>query len=98
MKRLFFTAAAAALLCSCGKEPVCEHTPSSDTQGAAVTLSFDAGSSRTKSFFDPTAAAESWEKSLSSVCVLVFGADGRLLVQRNFTLSLIHISEPTRRS
>ena len=95
MKTLFFTAAAAALLCSCGKEPVCEHTPAPDTQGAAVTLSFDAGSSRTKSFFDPTAAAESWEKSLSSVCVLVFGADGRLLVQRNFTDSELSAKKAT---
>lgn len=95
MKNLFFTAAAAALLCSCGKEPVCEHTPAHDTQGAAVTLSFDAGSSRTKSFFDPTATAESWEKSLSSVCVLVFGADGRLLVQRNFTDSELSAKKAT---
>lgn len=95
MKRLFFTAAAAALLCSCGKESVCEHTPAHDTQGAAVTLSFDAGSSRTKSFFDPTATAESWEKSLSSVCVLVFGADGRLLVQRNFTYSELSAKKAT---
>ena len=38
MKTLFFTAAAAALLCSCDKEPVCEHTPAPDTQGPSVTL------------------------------------------------------------
>ena len=49
--------------------------------------------SPTKAFFDPTATAESWEKSLSSVSVLVFGTDGQLLVQRNFTDSELSLKK-----
>lgn len=91
MKRLFFTAAAAALLCSCGKDsfqsPDPEYPASDHT--SAVVLSFGEAKTQdaTKTFFDPTATAEAWEKSLTSVSALVFSTDGKLLVQRDFTAS-----------
>ena len=84
---LMLVAAAAALFASCDKN----DSPTTPVQpgmpdAAAVTITLaEAPGDETRAFFDTTAAAETWEKSLSSVCVLVFGADGRLLVQRNFT-------------
>lgn len=96
MKNLFLMAAAiTTLFCSCNKESICELTSASDTKSPAVTLSFDGEISPTKAFFDPTATAESWEKSLSSVSVLVFGTDGQLLVQRNFTDSELSLKKAT---
>ena len=99
MKTLFFTAAAAALLCSCDKDnfqtvepegPVTENT-------SAVVLSFGEAKTQdaTKTIFDPTATAEAWEKSLTSVSALVFNADGGLLVQRDFTPSELSAKKAT---
>ena len=84
-------AAAAALLCSCGKDSFqCPdpESPASD-HTSAVVLSFGEAKTQdaTKTFFDPTATAEAWEKSLTSVSALVFSTDGKLLVQRDFTAS-----------
>lgn len=89
MKRLLFTAIAALALFSCSKESPNDPQVFPSESGKFVTLSFKNEETQTKAFFDPAATAESWEKSLSSVCVLVFKADGNLLVQRNFTPSEI---------
>ena len=89
MKRLFFTAISALALFSCSKESPNDPQVFPSESGKFVTLSFKNEETQTKAFFDPVATAESWEKSLSSVCVLVFKADGNLLVQRNFTPSEI---------
>ena len=100
MKRLFFTAAAAALLCSCGKDsfqsPDPEYPASDHT--SAVVLSFGEAKTQdaTKTFFDPTATAEAWEKSLTSVSALVFSTDGKLLVQRDFTPSEVSLVRHTQ--
>lgn len=86
MKRLLLTAISAMALFSCTKEsPDDLQALPSDAENL-VTLSFK-NEENTKAFFDPAATAESWEKNLTSVSVLVFTADGNLLVQRNFTPS-----------
>lgn len=52
-----------------------------------VTVSFVAepNSAQTRAFFDASATTETWEKSLSSLTVFCFNADGSLLLRRNFT-------------
>ena len=52
--------------------------------GAAVCLTFtDAPASRAS--LNSTAAAETWEKSLTSLTVYVFNSQGNLVAQRSFT-------------
>lgn len=87
MRKLFFVPILAlSLICSCGKiDPSVPDVPGTPATEPLVSLSF--GAETTKSFFDPTATAETWEKSLSSIDVLVFSADGNLIVQRKFNAS-----------
>lgn len=86
MKKVLILAAMAAMtMISCSKEE--DSFYSNQTQpvnGTAVCLTFaDTPSSR--AFFGSTAAAETWEKTLSSLTVYIFGQKGDLITQRAFT-------------
>ena len=61
-------------------------SPAAPTGGASVTLTLTDGDG-TRTFFDDKAAAETWEKSLSSLAVYAFDKSGALLVHRDFTPS-----------
>lgn len=84
MKNLILAAAVAlGLLVSCNKEDNELFTP--DTDGSRVCITLTESSADTRAFFDTTAAAEAWEKSLSSLTVFAFDNSGRLLVRRDFS-------------
>ncbi|MFQ8806374.1 MAG: fimbrial protein [Alistipes indistinctus] len=88
MKKLLFIPLALALLSSCEKiTSDATEQPVDPESGPKIHLSFVAEQPTVKTFFDPTATAEAWEKTLSSVDALVFNAEGRLLVHRKFTVS-----------
>lgn len=86
MKNHLFAAVAtaAALFTACNKEsePIVP-TPMDGTR-ICITL---AEAVDTRAFFDATATAETWEKSLSSLAVFAFDNAGSLIVRRDFTAS-----------
>lgn len=87
MKNLFLAATAAlGLLVSCNKdnEPIVPTPVDIDGSNVCITLADDAS---TRAFFDATASAEAWEKSLSSLSVFAFDNGGTLIVRRDFTAS-----------
>lgn len=89
MKKFFFIAAAmaAAFVASCDKNPeiYAETTrPDVPVQGSQVCIVL-AEEPCTRAFFDSTAAAETWEKTLSALSVFVFDASGNLILRRDFT-------------
>ena len=85
MKKTFVAALAALALVSCSKEETVTYgTNGEPLDGAAVCLTFtDAPASRAS--LNSTAAAETWEKSLTSLTVYVFNSQGNLVAQRSFT-------------
>lgn len=87
MKNLFLAAAAAlGLLVSCNKDndPILPNPV--DTDGARVSVALtESNDAPTRAFFDTTATAEAWEKSLSSLSVFAFDNAGSLIVRRDFT-------------
>lgn len=83
MKKILFAAMAALALYSCDKEAE-PMNPVPD--GALVSLTFT-DESPTRAFFDNAATAEAWEKSLTSLSVYVFNAQGDLVTLRDFTAS-----------
>jgi len=84
MKKLFLAATVAlGLLVSCNKE---ESEIRATSKGAVVTVSFTDEEPTTRVFFGATAAAEAWEKTLSSFIVFAFDTDSdHLILRRNFT-------------
>ena len=69
MKKLFLAAGAAlALLASCNKETeMINPAPEARPDGASVTITLSAGDdTQTRAFFDATATAEAWEKTLGT--------------------------------
>ena len=90
MKKLFLAAGAAlALLASCNKETeMINPAPEAHPDGASVTITLSSGDeAQTRAFFDATATAEAWEKSLSSLSVFAFDNSGALIIRRDFTSS-----------
>ena len=90
MKKLFLAAGAAlALLASCNKETeMMNPAPEARPDGASVTITLSSGDdAQTRAFFDATATAEAWEKSLSSLSVFAFDNSGALIIRRDFTSS-----------
>lgn len=83
MKKTFVAALAALALVSCSKEETVTYgTNGEPLDGAAVCLTFtDAPASRAS--LNSTAAAETWEKSLTSLTVYVFNSQGNLVAQRS---------------
>lgn len=87
MKKLFLAATVAlGLLVSCNKdnELVIPTPVDADGSRICITLADDAS---TRAFFDATASAEAWEKTLSSLSVFAFDDAGTLIVRRDFTTS-----------
>jgi len=86
---LFAVAALAALtFASCDKDNEQPSPTPVDTDGTCVRITLcEAEGGDTRTFFDTTAAAEAWEKTLTSLCVLAFDDAGSLLVRRDFTSS-----------
>ena len=88
MKKHIFAAVAvaAALFTACNKDNESIVPTPIDTDGSnvCITLADDAS---TRAFFDATATAEAWEKSLSSLSVFAFDNGGSLIVRRDFTAS-----------
>ena len=86
MKKHLFAAVAmaAALFTACNKdnEPIAPTPVDTDGSNVCITLT-DAVD--TRAFFDRTATAEAWEKSLSSLSVFAFDNAGSLIVRRDFT-------------
>lgn len=88
MKKILFAAFAALSMIACNKDdattiiPDIDHTP----DGAIVAMRFT-DETPTRAFFAEAAAAEAWEKSLSSLSVYVFNAKGDLITLRDFTAS-----------
>ena len=72
MKKMFIAALTALALYSCDKDEPATGTPDPkpDTHGATVTMTFT-DETPTRAFFAEAAAAEAWEKSLSSLSVYV---------------------------
>lgn len=88
MKKHLFAAVAmaSALFTACDKDndPILPHP--ADTEGARVSVTLtESEDAHTRAFFDTTATAEAWEKSLSSLSVFAFDNAGSLIVRRDFT-------------
>ena len=88
MKKILFAAFAALSMIACNKDDATTVIPDIDNtlNGAIVAMRFT-DETPTRAFFAEAAAAEAWEKSLSSLSVYVFNAKGDLIVLRNFTAS-----------
>lgn len=88
MKNHIFAAVAmaAALFTACNKdnEPIAPNPADTDGTRICITL---AEAADTRAFFDATATAEAWEKSLSSLSVFAFDDAGALILRRDFTVS-----------
>ena len=88
MKKIIFSAVslAAVMLASCSKnsDTVTPAIPISGTPQVCITLA-DNTDADTRAFFDDTAAAEAWEKSLSAFTVFAFDtASDHLILRRGF--------------
>jgi len=79
-------ATAVVIATSCQKKEAEISEIYKETPSVTVTFS---DSDHTKAFFDNTATAETFEKGLSSLSILVFDEDENLIVRRNFTESEI---------
>ncbi len=85
--------AAAISVVSCSKDKDTADLIS-PVEGSIVTISLTDGDS-TRAFFDATAAAESWEKSVSSATIFAFDDAGALLLRRGFSSSELTNSSAT---
>lgn len=74
---------------ACDKDSENVNPPHPETaDGTRVTLTLDGvDGTDTRAFFDSTAAAEAWEKSLSSLSIFTFDNSGSLIIRRDFTAS-----------
>ena len=77
MKKILFAAFAALSMIACNKDDATTVIPDIDNtlNGAIVAMRFT-DETPTRAFFAEAAAAEAWEKSLSSLSVYVFNAKG----------------------
>ena len=88
MKKILFAATAlfATLFASCDKETeTINPMQPAIADGAQVTITLSGADPHTRAFFDASASAESWEKSLSSLSVFAFDNGGALIIRRDFT-------------
>ena len=96
MKKHIFAAVAvaAALFTACNKdnEPIVPTPVDTDGSNVCITLADDAP---TRAFFDATASAEAWEKSLSSLSVFAFDDAGSLIIRRDFSSSEVTAKKAT---
>lgn len=86
MKNFFMAAAVVtAFFASCSKDTGCISDYESTYDGARVTMTLVGTDATSRAFFDDVAAAENWEKSLSSLSAFVYDASGTLLIRRDFS-------------
>lgn len=75
-----------AILASCSKNME-NTTPGTDNgQMVQITLTNEGN---TRAFFDNTAAAETWENEITTLCAYVFDKNGNIVVKRTMTASEI---------
>lgn len=87
MKKLFLAATVAlAFFASCSQDT---NSLTDPIKGSVVNVSFVDEPSESRAFFATTAAAETWEKTLSSVTMFIFNPSGNLITQRAFNASEI---------
>lgn len=89
MKKILFAAMAmTAMLASCSKnaENVTTEPKSGIQPQVQITLDAEAQS---RAFFDNTAAAEAWEKEITSLTIHVFDKDGNIIARRSMTAAEI---------
>ena len=87
MKKIFLAAVAmTAIFASCSKEtePVTNHSETT-ADSPQVLITFTTEESASRSFFDNTATAESWEKEINSMSLYVFNSAGNPVLRRDFT-------------
>ena len=84
MKKILFAAFAALSMIACNKDDATTVIPDIDNtlNGAIVAMRFT-DETQTRAFFAEAAAAEAWEKSLSSLSVYVFNAKDRKSTRLN---------------
>lgn len=75
-------AAAALLIASCDTYETVEPD---EREGSQVTITLEGAEEPSRAAFGATAAAEAWEKALSSLSVFVFDNAGTLILRRDFT-------------
>ena len=89
MKKLFFAAVAAlsVLFTSCSNElDETPNAPAGNEEGSFVKISLSGGQAPgLRSFYDNTAQAEPWEKTLHSLTVYVYNATNGIFSRRAFT-------------
>ena len=89
MKKILFAAAAlaAALFASCDKtDETLDSALPETVDGARIAITLTgADDAEPRAFFDSSAKAETWEKSLSSLSVFAFDKGGALILRRDFT-------------
>lgn len=95
MKKILFAALAALSMIACNKDDETTIISEIDTlDGAIVAMRFT-DETPTRAFFAEATTAETWEKSLSSLCVYVFNAKGDLITLRDFTSSELSAKSAT---
>lgn len=93
MKNLILAAAVAlGLLFSCNKD---DNEIYATSKGAVATVSFTDEEPATRAFFDATAAAETWEKTLNTVTIFVIDSSGDVLAKRSFSAAELSAKKAT---
>lgn len=86
MKKILFAAIAmATILASCSKDAenvTTDNKESGDQPQVQITLEAE---TQSRAFFDNTAAAETWEKEITSLTVYVYDKDGNIIVRRSMS-------------
>lgn len=83
MKKILLAATVAlALLASCSKDA---DRIAESARGGVVKISFVDETPQSRAFFGATAAAESWEKQINSLTLLVFDKGGTAVLRRHFS-------------
>lgn len=85
MKKFIYLSLSILSVACISCQQVEEPEPSKTERNVIVSFVSEPNQSLTKAFFDPIATTEAWEKSLSSLTVLVFDEMGTTIVQRQFT-------------
>lgn len=93
MKNLFFAVVSAmTILCSCSKD---SYNLIENSTHSVAHITFTSDEEQTRAFFGTTATAETWEKNLSSLSILVFNTSGNLVTQRSFSSSELSAKSAT---
>lgn len=81
-KQIALMLSAALAMTACSKSSADAWNPPYDGNGVEITF---AEGSPSRAFFDDTATAEEWEKTLTSLKILVYDKDGNFVVSRSLS-------------